>query len=47
MSPLKDLITTLIDSFGAFMTTLLTGWYDAFIGPFFTVVAGWFGLPTG
>jgi hypothetical protein len=44
---LKDLVSTLIDSFGAFLTALFTGWYDSFVGPMFALVATWLGLPTG
>jgi hypothetical protein len=45
MSPMKDLLSTVIDSFGAFLTALWTGWYDSFLGPFFTAVATALGLP--
>lgn len=42
---LKDLVSTVFDSLGAFLTVLFTGWYDAFLGPLFTAIATALGLP--
>ena len=45
MSPLQDFVSTFIDSFGAFLTAIFTGWYNIFLGPLWTVVAQAMGLP--
>jgi len=46
MSPLKDFVSTLIDSFGAFLTTMFNGWFNIFLSPLWTLIAAAFGLPT-
>lgn len=45
MSPAQDFVSTLIDSFGAFLTALFNGWYNIFLGPLWTVLAQAIGLP--
>jgi len=44
MSPGEEMIHTAIGSLGALMTAMLTGWFNTFVAPFWTIVAGWFGL---
>ena len=45
MSPLQDLVGTIIDSFGSFLTSMLTGLFDIFLGPLWTAIAQALGLP--
>jgi hypothetical protein len=44
---LHDLASTVIDSFGAFLTALFTGFYATFVGPLWTAIATALGLPVG
>jgi hypothetical protein len=46
-STMQDLVNTLFNSLGSFLTTLLNGFYNAFIGPVWTAMASAFGLPVG
>jgi hypothetical protein len=45
VNTMQDLAETIFDSFGSFLTTLLNGFFNAFIGPLWTAMASAFGLP--
>ncbi len=47
MSPGEQIISEMIDGFGGLVSLFLTTWFNAFITPVLTMVAGWFGLATG
>lgn len=45
VNTMQDFASTVFDSLGAFLTTLLNGFFSAFIGPMWTAIASAFGLP--
>ena len=45
MSPLQDFVSTIIDSFGSFLTAMFTGLFNIFLGPLWTAIAQALGLP--
>lgn len=47
MSPSDQIVSEIIDGFGGLVALFLATWFNTFIAPILTTVAGWFGLATG